>query len=226
MTIAPKTAILAGATGLVGRSLLRRLLADERYGAVVALTRRPLAEGHPKLISLVVNFDELEKRSESLPAAEDWYCALGTTIKQAGSQAAFRAVDHDYPLALGRIAASRGAAQMMIVTAMGANAGSGIFYNRVKGEIERDLGALPLPALRIFRPSLLLGDRAQFRTGERFASVLMRATAPLMIGALRKYRAVHADTVAAAMIAAANAPDAPAGKIVYENDRLPELAAR
>ncbi|MCC3373841.1 oxidoreductase [Cohnella sp. REN36] len=225
MTDAPKTAILAGATGLVGGHLLRRLLDDAKYDAVVALTRRPLTGSHPKLTNLVVDFDRLETEADRVPPAEDWFCALGTTIRQAGSQAAFRAVDHDYPLALGRLAVAKGAERFLIVSSMGAAPDSRFFYNRVKGEIERDLGTLPLPVLRIFRPSLLLGEREQFRAGERFASIIMKAAAPLLAGPLRRYRAIGADTVAAAMIAAANRRDDAGSRIVvYANDRLPGLA--
>ena len=194
-----KTAFLAGATGLVGAHLLRRLLADPRYGRVIALTRKALPVQHPKLTATAVTL-------ETLPGAladvrgDDWYCALGTTIKRAGSQEAFRRVDYDYPMALGRQAAATGAKQYLLVSAIGASAKSSIFYSRVKGELERDLAALGLPKLHVFRPALLLGDREEHRRGESVATVLMKAANPLIGGPLAKYKAVRADDVAASMI--------------------------
>ncbi|MBN2981309.1 oxidoreductase [Cohnella algarum] len=219
-----KSAVVAGATGLVGARLVARLLADPRYGSVLAVTRRPLGVAHPKLTEAVAEWDRLEEEPVPWPDGGDWFCALGTTIKRAKTQAAFYVVDHDYPLKFGRAAAAAGADALLAVTAMGADERSRIFYSKVKGETERDLGKLGLKSLHLFRPSLLLGDRDEKRAGESFASVVMTATAPLFAGPLRKYRAVQADAVAAAMIAAA-ASARSEGTFVYANDRILDLAA-
>jgi len=192
------TAVIAGATGLVGSCLLRRLLEEPGYERVIALTRRPLAVSHPKLQQVEATLDTLTGALSGLEA-EDWYCALGTTIKKAGSQAEFRRVDYDYPMALGRQAAATGARRFLLVSAIGSSVKSKIFYSRVKGELERDLELLGIPELHLFRPSLLLGDRKEYRTVERLYGVLMKPLKPL----LGKYRAVHADAVAASMIRAA-----------------------
>lgn len=193
-----RKAIVAGATGLVGRELVHLLLQNPEYEEVMILARRPVDILHPKLQTKVIDFDRLKEADIDMVGA-DVYCTLGTTIKKAGTQEAFRKVDYTYPLVLGQLAKGGGAKRLMIVTATGANASSRIFYSRVKGEIEEALKELGLGELHIFRPSLLLGDRGEFRTWERFMAVLT----PLFIGPLRGYRPVQARAVAAAMIAAA-----------------------
>jgi uncharacterized protein YbjT (DUF2867 family) len=186
---------------------------------VIALTRKALLVSHPKLHPIAVTLDSLPTVAPSL-RADDWFCALGTTIKKAGgSQDAFRRVDYDYPLALGEQAAASGAKQFLLVTAIGASAASSVFYSRVKGEIERDLSALDLTKLHLFRPSLLLGDRAEYGRGEKFWGVLMKGMNPLLLGSLRKYRSIQADDVAAAMIRAANRPSE-LGVHIYEGQQL------
>ena len=158
----PRSALLLGATGLVGRSCLELLLQDDRYATVHALTRTPLSQQHPKLRSHVVPFAELARAVAEL-AARDVFCCLGTTIKKAGSEAAFRQVDYEYPLIAARSAAQSGARQFLIVTALGADPGSRIFYNRVKGEVERAICELPLATVHVLRPSMLLGERSEVR---------------------------------------------------------------
>lgn len=213
-----KTALLAGSTGLVGSYLLKRLIADSRYGSVIVLTRKALPISHPKLKVVAVSLDTLADVAPTLEA-DDWFCALGTTIKQAGTQEAFRRVDYEYPLTLGRQAAASGAEQFLLVSAIGANPSSSIFYSRVKGETEQELGALRLPRLHLYRPSLLLGDRAEYRRGERLWGILMKGLNPLLQGSLHKYRAVQGDVVAAAMINAANTSST-LGTHVYEGKQI------
>jgi uncharacterized protein YbjT (DUF2867 family) len=213
-----KTALLAGSTGLIGSYLLKRLLADSRYDSVIALSRKALPISHPKLKVVAVSLDTLPDVAPTLEA-DDWFCALGTTIKQAGTQEAFRRVDYEYPLALGKQAAASGAGQFLLVSAIGATPSSSIFYSRVKGETEQELGAFKLPKLHLFRPSLLLGDRTEHRRGERLWSILMKGLNPLLLGSLHKYRAVQGDVVAAAMINAANAPSE-LGVHVYEGNQI------
>ena len=154
-----RTALLAGATGLVGGHLLRRLLADPRYRQVIAVSRKALGIEHPKLRPVITVFDAIEAAVAGLDeTVDDAFCALGTTVKTAGSRAAFRRVDFGYVVAFARAA---GAQRLMLVSAMGASARSGIFYLRVKGETEEAVAVLSYPALHIFRPGLLLGQRAE-----------------------------------------------------------------
>ncbi len=213
---ADRTALLAGATGLVGSHVLTRLLASPRYRKVVVLVRRPLGAMAPKLEQQVVDFGRIEAHSLAV-AVDDVFCCLGTTIKVAGSKAAFRRVDHDYPVALARMAAANGAQRFAMISSLGADPGSSVFYSRVKGETEADVAALALPHHWFLRPSLLAGQRAETRVGERIGLAVAGLIGPLMIGSLRRYRAIHADTVAAAMLALASG-DRPSGPV--ESDEI------
>jgi uncharacterized protein YbjT (DUF2867 family) len=199
-----RTALLAGATGLVGGHLLQRLLADPRHKRVVTVSRKALGIEHPKLRPLITDFDTIEAAVAGLgETADDAFCALGTTIKTAGSRAAFRRVDFGYVVAFARAARAAGAQRFMLVSAIGANARSGIFYLRVKGEMEEAVAALGYPALHIFRPGPLLGQRAESRPREALGMALAPFLNPLMLGPAKAYRGIPADTVAAAMISAA-----------------------
>lgn len=189
-------ALLAGASGLVGGALLDLLLADARVERVTSVGRRPLDRTHPKLTQRTVDFAALDLRD--LAGVTQAYCTLGTTIKKAGSEAAFRAVDHDAVMAFATAAKALGVGHLSVVSALGASATSMSFYNRVKGETERDLQALSLPSLAILQPSLLLGDRTESRTGEALAIGLSRALGPL----LKPFasRPIEYTTVARAMV--------------------------
>ncbi len=186
---AARTALVAGATGLVGRAILQGLLADPSVASVHVLARRAPALEHPKLRVQLVDFAALPP----LPAADEAYLALGTTIKVAGSQAAFRAVDFEASLAVARGAQAAGARRVGLVSAMGADARSSIFYNRVKGELEEALERLSFAALVIARPSLLVGDRAVLgqpeRRGEKIGLQVSRWIRPLIPKDLRPIRA-------------------------------------
>ncbi|MWC30730.1 NAD-dependent epimerase/dehydratase family protein [Paenibacillus sp. MMS18-CY102] len=212
---APSTeyrALLAGATGLVGSSLLRKLLAHKACRELTVLTRRPLdgasarivmaAEANgAKLRVIVADFDRLGEALSDVEA-DVVYCALGTTIRKAKSKDAFRKVDFDYPLALGEWAKRHHARKYVAVTAMGASTTSPFFYSRVKGELEEELAELRLPELHLFRPSLLLGKRQEIRLAELFGAWAAIAMRPLMLGGLRRYRPISGDTVAEAMLRA------------------------
>ncbi|MEX6503430.1 oxidoreductase [Pseudomonas zhanjiangensis] len=171
MYLTPQHILLAGATGLTGEHLLDRLLSEPTVSRVLAPSRRPLAE-HPHLENPVGELLELLPRLEG--PINTAFCCLGTTIRQAGSQEAFRAVDHDLVLAFAERAREMGARHLLVISALGADAKSAVFYNRVKGEMEQALKAQDWPQLTIARPSLLLGPRSQFRLGERLAAPLMR----------------------------------------------------
>jgi uncharacterized protein YbjT (DUF2867 family) len=193
-----RTVALAGATGLVGRALLDGLLADETVTAVHSLARRKLGIDNPKLTSHVVDFAALPQ----LPPIDEVYLALGTTIKTAGSQAAFWAVDFEANLAVARAAIAAGARRCGHVTAMGANASSRVFYSRVKGEVEEALAELPFEGLVIARPSMLVGDRQALgqpeRPLEKLAAKASRILGPLIPA---NYRPIAAADVARALLA-------------------------
>lgn len=212
----PRGALIAGATGLVGGHCLRLLLDEPRYRRVTTLTRRPLVK-HPKLVELPADFKSLSKLPAELEGG-DVFCCIGTTIRKAGSPEAFRRIDHDFVLALARCALERGARQFLLVSAIGADPLSSVFYNRVKGEIEQAVCALPFKSVHIFRPSLLLGARDEFRPGEAIAQTLAPLLLLAMVGPLRKYRPIKAATVAQAMLRVAL--DAAPGVHIIESNRM------
>ena len=197
-----RPAVVAGATGLIGSEVVERLLSDARWRRVIALSRRPLPLRHERLQAVDADYDRLDDRLTSDRAVHplDVFCCLGTTIRTAGSQDAFRRVDHDYVLALGEWARAAGAHRMVVVSALGADPKSTVFYNRVKGETERDLQALGLSSLVFVRPSLLLGKREELRVGERLAQL---AAGPVRGLLPQRIRPILAADVAQAMIDAA-----------------------
>lgn len=214
-----RTALLAGATGLVGGQILQALLADPTVGQVHALSRRPLTIDHAKLHVHLVDFNSLP----GLPQADEAYLALGTTIKVAGSQQAFRAVDLDANLAVARAAFAAGVRRIGLVSAVGADAGSSVFYNRIKGQLEDALRAMPLTALVIAQPSLLLDHRDGLqqppRIGEKLAIPIGKLLAPVLPG---RYRPVHARAVAQALVRTVPAAE---GVVVLASDALAKVGA-
>ncbi len=207
-----RVALLAGTTGLVGSSLLEMLLASDGYTHVVALSRKPLDITHAKLENIVVDFDKL---SDYPLQADDVFCCLGTTMKQAKSKEAFRKVDFDYPLQLAKQTKETGATQYLLVSALGAKSTSAIFYNKVKGEIEETITAVGFTSFHIFRPSLLLGSREEQRSGEDAAKVFYKLFNFLIP---KKYKGIEAEKVARAMLV--KALDKTPGKFVHESDSL------
>ncbi|HOY40297.1 MAG TPA: NAD(P)H-binding protein [Chitinophagales bacterium] len=194
-----KTALLVGATGLVGGFVLEQLLEDAYYDSVVVLSRKSLQLQHAKLKEVLVNFDQLENYTSDIKA-DVVFCCLGTTIKAAGSQEAFKKVDYEYPLRVAEIAKQNGAAAFLIVTALGAAKSSIIFYNRVKGEVEEAIGNLHYDAFHILQPSLIIGERKESRTREGIAQTLSPIYDTLMFGPLTKYKSIKAEQIAKAMI--------------------------
>lgn len=197
-----RTAVVAGASGLVGRELVDRLARTPAYGRVIALTRRPLGLQDPRLVEAPARFDALDDvLAPLLPRSTvDAFCCLGTTIRSAGSQQAFRRVDHDLVLAFARWAASVPVSRLVVVSALGADAKSRAFYNRVKGETEDDLRAVAGSSLVLLRPSLLDGPRSERRWGESLALAMTRPVRTWLPASLRP---VAVEDVAQSMIAAA-----------------------
>ncbi len=192
-----RTALVVGATGLVGRAILALLLADKHYSAVHVVGRRAPSVQHPKL---VVHTSESLTRWES-PEVDDVFIALGTTIKVAGSKAAFKALDGDAVVAIATTAKAHGATRIAVVSAMGANAQSGVFYNQVKGEMEDAVSHLGFETLVIARPSLLSGDRGALRQPERMAEKLSLVAFKLLKPLIpANYQSISASSVAVAMV--------------------------
>ena len=210
------TALLAGASGLVGGECLQRLLAADAYSTVTVVTRRSLGSlaQHPKLREVVVDFEQLDRVRADL-RADHVFCALGTTIRKAGSQAKFRHVDFEYPRHLAALALANGARHFSLVSALGASSKSGVFYSRVKGELEDALRAMGWPSLCLLRPSVIAGDRQESRPLERLGEMLLRFGPAT-------YRPVAAGRIAAAMIATAQRE--PRGVTVIESRDIPRAA--
>jgi uncharacterized protein YbjT (DUF2867 family) len=191
--------MLLGATGLTGGLVLRGLLEAAEVTAVVAPVRSSLALTHPKLSAPTVDFEALSRQPEWF-AVDAVICCLGTTIRKAGSQAAFRRVDLDYPLAAAKLARAAGARHFLLMSAMGARSDSRFFYNRVKAQLEDALRSLGFDSLIIYQPGLLLGERDEFRLGEAMAGRLLPILNTALAGPLSPYKAIHAQTVARAIL--------------------------
>jgi len=209
-----KTALLAGSTGLIGNQLLELLLNDKRYSIVIAISRKPLSISNPKLSNLICELRDLSAHSNQLKA-DDVFCCLGTTIKKAKSKEAFRAVDLEAPLLLAKISKEQGAKKFVLVSSLGANKNSGIFYNQVKGEVEEAIKQVGFDAFHILRPSLLLGQRQEERTGEDAAKFFYKTLGFLVP---KKYQAIESIKVAQAMLSFAQ-QDQP-GNFIHESGEL------
>jgi len=202
-----KTALIAGATGLVGTELVKILLNNDRYSQIIVLSRKPLSIESKKLhVVIEDNFDKLEKHA-SIFNVNDVYCCLGTTLKNAGTKDAFIKIDLDYPLQMAEIASKQpNFESYLIVTALGSNSDSALFYNRVKGELEDKLIALNLNSLKIFRPSLLLGKREDFRLAEEIAKGISSFLSFFVIGVqIGRLWSIKAEEVAKSMLIVAKA---------------------
>lgn len=190
-----KTALIAGATGLIGSQLLQLLLEDPYYTKVKAVTRKPLVIQNSKFENILADFDKLTEYQHLLQA-DDVYCCLGTTIRIAKTKEAFRKVDFDYPVTLAHITKRAGATQYLLVSALGADKHSKIFYNQVKGEVEEAIGQVGFRSHHVFRPSLLLGSRTEQRAGEGTATVFFKLFGFLIPA---RYKAIDSVKVARAM---------------------------
>ncbi len=211
--------LLLGATGLVGGHVLEGLLDDDSCARVLTLTRSPVGNGtgSPKLDARTIDFSRPDQWRDQV-AADQVICALGTTIKKAGSRQAFRRVDLDYPMAMAQAARNLGCRHFLLVSAMGANPRSRVFYNRVKGELEAAILTLEFRSVTLFRPSLLVGTRQERRLGEAIGQMIGRRLGFLIP---RAYRPVHARRVADAILAIA-ARD-PAGNRIVTSAEIADL---
>jgi uncharacterized protein YbjT (DUF2867 family) len=216
-----KTALIIGATGLTGEQCLMELLASPEYDKIIALTRTKLQTTNSQIQNIITDFKNLESLRPQL-RADHVYCCMGTTIAKAGSQAAFRHVDYEIPLQVAEMARQNGATKFILITSLGSDASSKIFYSRVKGELENALEKLNYESLLIFRPSILLGKRKEKRTGEAIGMLAAEKLSFLFAGPLKKYRGTPVDILAKVMVKLANQPT-PKIRII-ENEEIFVLA--
>lgn len=217
--MAKRSAVVFGATGLVGESLVKQLCEQEDYISVTAIGRNALAFKHAKLDQKIHSLDELTE--SDIRFAHDVFCCLGTTKKKAGSKEKFEKVDFEYPMSIASLAKNQRVQHFLVISAMGASENAIAYYSRVKGKLEVELAKLDFPRLSIIRPSLLTGNRTEFRLGEKLGEKVLKVFNPLLIGGLKKYRSIEASQVATAMIAIALSEDKTPVKIYKSN----ELAA-
>lgn len=215
-----KRAILVGGSGSIGSSLLLQLLASKQYASVLVLARRELRLQHPKLKQLTIDFHQLNNYASEIKG-DAVFCCLGTTKSQTPELQAYREVDYQYPIDVAWIAQTNGVESFHLVSSMGANKNSKAFYLRTKGELERDLKAIPFKSLHIYRPFLLDGPRQRKRILESFLNALMYLINPFLIGALKRFRSIKVETVAAAMIKQSLTDEK--GIFIYESDQIQKL---
>lgn len=215
-----KTALIIGATGLIGNSLLHILLDRNEYSKVIALVRKPLEIKSSKLEALITDFSNLEELVFD-SHVDDVFSCIGTTIKKAQSKEEMRKVDVIYPLSVAKLTKKLGAKQFLFVSSLQANAKSPIFYSRIKGELEDEIQDIGFHSVSIFRPSLLLGDRQEFRLGEKSAERFFSIFPFIFKGPLKKYKAIHSKTVATAMFKVAQKDLT--GVMIYPNEQIEEI---
>jgi uncharacterized protein YbjT (DUF2867 family) len=216
-----KTALVIGASGLVGNELVKILIQQNEYERIHLLVRKPIGMKDSKCEQHIIDFDNLPKYSK-LFQVTDVFCCIGTTIKKAKSKEAFRKVDFAYPVEAAQLAKENGVDKFLIISAMGANPKSLVFYNQVKGQLEESLSQLNLPSLHIFRPSLLLGERDEFRLGEKLAAKASGVLNTIMVGPLLPYKAIEAKKVGAAMANIANTDKK--GVNIYSSYEIEKIA--
>ncbi|WP_026672260.1 NAD(P)H-binding protein [Alkalihalobacterium bogoriense] len=212
-----KSALIVGATGLIGNELLLYMIDQEVYEQITVFVRRPLQIKNKKIKEVVIDFDKLEHYS-SFFAVDDVYCCLGTTIKKAKSKQQMEKVDVDYPVKIAELAKQKGATQFIVISAIGADSSSAVFYSRLKGTLEEKVLSVHFNRLLIFRPSLLLGDRKEFRLGEATAAFLAPVFSIFCMGKLKKYKPVEARMVAVSMFQEAQKKEH--GTFIYEWDEI------
>lgn len=215
-----KTALVFGATGLVGSFLVNELAENEIYEKVKVFNRRKQHYTHNKISEIQVDFDKISEYIHEFKG-HDAYCCLGSTLKKAGSKENFFKIDHDLPLEIAKICSTNDVGSFIAISSIGANSGSSNYYLRTKGLMELHIQELDFDQLAFVRPSMLVGPRKEFRFGELFGKIIMAPINYLLVGKLKKYRSIHSKTVAKAMIQIANMP---MDKLFYESDELSELA--
>ena len=215
-----KSALILGASGLIGGHLLEFLLKDDSYREIIVPVRKSLQIKHEKLVECIIDFDRMENLEEYLPVSIV-FCCLGTTIKKAGNPDNFYKVDYTYCAEGARIASNSGCEKFLIVTALGADLKSSMYYNRVKGEIEEKIKEYSFKEIHIFRPSLLRGERTESRTGEDLLNTASSLFSFMFVGPLQQYKPIGADVVAFAMKIQADSRNE--GTHIYESSKIQEI---
>ncbi len=215
-----RNVILAGSSGLVGRQLLTELIQDISVGKILLLNRRPSGVQHAKIEEVITDFSDLHKVEQKFLGFEVLFCCIGTTMKIAGSKEAFMKVDYNIPIQLAESAVRKDVKKFIVISSLGADPKSSNFYLQTKGRMEEKIGALKFFKIAFIRPSMLLGPRKEFRLGEKIGQVLMLLFSFLMIGSLKKYKAISHETVAKAMLCLSHSVN---NQRVYESDDLTYL---
>lgn len=212
-----KTAIIIGASGLTGKALLYQLLQDDSFNRVIIFVRKELTIAHAKLIQYAIDFNTLDSYKD-LIKGDVVFCCMGTTIKTAGSQEAFKKVDYVYPTEFAKIAKENNVPVFCLQSSLGADSKSNNFYLKTKGETEDAIKQLNFKSYATFRPSMLLGDRMEFRLGEKIGKAVMQALSFAFVGKLKRYKAIHVKHVASAMIKYAKSNNI--GNAIIENEAM------
>ena len=215
-----KTALIIGSTGLIGSELLNLLLDSNDYLKVITFVKRDTGIKHPKLTQHIINFDKPETYKD-LVVGDDFFCTIGTTIKKAGSKEAFRKVDFEYPRQFAAFALQNKVKQFLTISSLGADAKSGNFYLKTKGEIQDFLKDCNFESVSVLQPSLLLGNRTEFRLGEKIGAFFMKTLSFLFLGNLKKYKPIEGKTVAKALLKIAQTNNK--GFKIYESDVIQEI---
>ncbi len=198
-----KTAIIIGATGLTGNIVLNKLLKDDRYSTLKVFTRKSLHIKNSKVIEKIGNLLDLNFFEDDF-YADELYCCIGTTAKKTPDKDFYKKIDYGIPVSAAKLCKSNRVNTILIVSALGANAKSSIFYNRIKGEMEQDVASEKIKNTYFLRPSIIIGNRNEKRLGEIIGVSLFNLIQFLLIGKLKKYRAIHAEKIADKMIQLAN----------------------
>lgn len=215
-----KTALIIGSTGLIGSQLLNFLFDSNDYLKVITFVKRDTGIKHPKLTQHVIDFDKPETYKD-LVVGDDFFCTIGTTIKKAGSKEAFRKVDFEYPRQFAAFALQNKVKQFLIISSLGADAKSGNFYLKTKGEIQDFLKNCNFESVSVLQPSLLLGNRTEFRLGEKVGAFFLKSLSLLFLGNLKKYKPIESKTVAKALLKIAQTNNK--GFKIYESDTIQEI---
>lgn len=216
-----KKAIIAGASGLIGNLLCKILLEDNNFSEVTVLLRKPLNYNHPKLKQVIIDYEQISQSSDYING-DVFYSCLGTTKSKTPDLQEYTKIEYDYCLAFADICVEKSIQQFHFISALGANSKSTIFYNKIKGKTEEALIDKGLISLHLYRPSLLTGNRKEFRLGERIAILLMKIINPLLFGPLKKYQSISAKEVARAM--KNQTLKELTGIYLYTSDKIKQLA--
>jgi uncharacterized protein YbjT (DUF2867 family) len=217
-----KTAILLGATGLTGGILLQKLLNDPRYGKIILFSRSSVKINNSKIEEHLVDLFQLEKYKEQFKA-DQVFCCIGTTKSKTPNEETYRKIDYGIPVTAAKLCKENGISTFAVISALGANPDSGMFYNKIKGEMQQDVLAQKIKNTYIFQPSLIAGDRSEKRFLESLAKQAMKILNYALLGPLKKYRSIHPETIARAMIIVSNKAYE---KSVIESDEIKKIAAK